>query len=223
MITTDYTQPESTFQSCTMDQYRIAMYFKDLMQNFMSSVINIHDERLQSLIYRPGDTPEDLSENMIRIGTPYREDSRPAGQTPEIIVGIGNISYINTLLPINAFHQNPVSVVNPSAPIDVTWRTKQISIQISVVAEKYDGALLLMQMLEFFFVKNANSIVDDCKALSSLAVMEISAVQEIQAGGNMNAKQLYQTTMSLAATGHMRWTRDTQGPVFQGVSVNIAN
>lgn len=136
MNITDYTE-QSTLSEGFGQQYRIVKYMKDILNNFFADSRNIKDPRLLKLMY---DRKGNLNKDCIKVGCTFDPDTKYAGTTPAVIIGVGDISYAKR--PINE-PGNPAFRTNPLNSPTYEWRIKNIPVVVSVITESYDGTLLL--------------------------------------------------------------------------------
>lgn len=216
MNLTDYTE-KSTLPDAFGQQSRVVKYIKDILNNFFADSRNIKDQRLVSLMYDP---KGNLNKDCVKVGCAFSPDKRYQGTTPAIIISLGEISYMAR--PVNR-GGNPQFGRNPMASPNLQWRIKQIPVIVSVVTQSYDGTILLAQLIQTFLMMNSQSIQSDCNNISSIAVMQVSAVQPVPNGQMGNAKQVYMSEISVAASSVLSWTHDTQGPVFRGLGLTTIN
>ena len=212
MSLTDYTE-QNTLLEGFGQQYRILKYMKDILNNFFADSRNIKDPRLLKLMY---DCKGNLNKDCIRVGCTFDPDTKYAGTTPAVIIGVGDISYSQR--PINQAG-NPAFRTNPLNSPTYQWRFKNIPIVVSVITESYDGTLLLTQLIQMFLVMNSNTIQQDCNNISAISVQGVSTIREVSMGESGNAKQLYASNISVPISSVLSWTHDTQGPVFKGMEI----
>lgn len=217
-IITDYTKEATTNTMApgTLQQYRAIHWLRGVLQNFMTDPINIKDERLCGLLKMQDGMSDTQLSALFSVGGPYSQNSKKAGITPQILVGLGATSY--PMRPINDFvgdAQVSQFVYNPQG---ASYRT--IEMTVTVVTESYDGTILLCGFIEDFLLINAQVLAADSRILSTINVAGTSAPQEITAEQIKNAKPIYQQVIGLRATGGLSWTTDTQGPVFRGIHLS---
>jgi len=214
-VTTDYRkeQNQDSILAGAMNEYRLMMYFVDVVRNFFSDNINIKDERLLALL-DAADIKDNIGKYVI-AGPPFKEDMRESCTTPSIRVGLGEVNCcaMNTL-------ENVLPAVSPTG-----WMSgrkphfESCGLTISVIAESYDGVVLLSTLLKDYLMCNKHNIVTDCKMLTVFNVESVSAPEHIALGSGGNAKDIFQRTLKLATTGTYTHLVDVQGPVFKGVRV----
>lgn len=204
---------QNTFRQDVFQQYRLVKYIRDLLLNWFSDSANIEDQRLASQLYKKGK----LNKQNIKIGTAYNHQNQFIGTTPSITVQIGDIQYQN--LGIN-FQGNPNFLRNPMQAPTVNMKFKTIPIIISVTTQGYDSNMVLTQLIQMFLAANINFIQADCTMLDHSSIQKVTKPTPIKPGQAANAKQLYKSQIMLTAQGHVIWSTNTQGPVFQGISFN---
>ena len=218
LVTTDYTSEATinTMAPGAMQPYRALHWLRGVLQNFMTDPINIKDERLCGLLKMQDGMSDTQLNALFSVGGPYSQNTKKAGITPQILVGLGTITY--PVRPINDF----VGTAQVSQFVNnshgAAYRT--IEMTVTVVTESYDGTILLCGFIEDFLLLNAQLLAADSRILSTLNVAGTSAPQEITAEQIKNAKPIYQQVIGLKATGGLSWTTDTQGPVFRGIHLS---
>ena len=213
-VTTDYRAEanKDTLFAGAMNEYRLLMYFVDMMKNFFSDSINIKDERLLALL-GPVDTHNDIGKYVV-AGPPFKEDMRESCTTPSIRVGLGELGF-------------PIATLNPQLPAisPAGWISgmrphfESCGLTISVIAESYDGVILLSTLLKDYLMCNDNNIVADSKMLQSFKVEGVTAPEHLAITAAGNAKDIFQRTLKLSTMGTYTHYVDTQGPVFKGVRI----
>lgn len=214
-VTTDYRQTANpdTMQAGGMNEYRLLMYFVDLVRNFFSDVINIKDERLLALLDAV-DIRNGIGKYVI-AGAPFKEDMRESCTTPSIRVGLGEVncnavSTLENVLPT----QSPAGWLSHRRP-----HFEACGITVAVIAENYDGVILLSTLLKDYLMCNNQAIVADSKMLNSLSVTGTTTPEHIALGQAGNAKDIFQRTINLSTMGTYMHYTDVQGPVFKGVRI----
>ena len=214
-VTTDYRKGSNpnTMQAGGMNEYRLLMYFVDLVRNFFSDTINIKDERLLALL-EAVDIRNGVGKYVI-AGTPFKEDMRESCTTPSIRVGLGEvncnaISTLENVLPT----QSPAGWLSHRRP-----HFESCGITVAVIAESYDGVILLSTMLKDYLMCNNQAIIADSRMLNALSIDGTSAPEHIAIGQAGNAKDIFQRTIKLTAMGTYMHFTDVQGPVFKGVRI----
>lgn len=214
-VTTDYRKSSNpdTMRAGGMNEYRLLMYFVELIRNFFSDTINIKDERLLALL-EAVDIRNGVGKYVI-AGTPFKEDMRESCTTPSIRVGLGEVDCkaISTL-------ENTLPTISPAG-----WLSQRrphfeaCGITVAVITESYDGVILLSTLLKDYLMCNAQAIIADSKMLNSLSVSGATAPEHIAPGQTGNAKDIFQRTIKLTAMGTYMHFTDVQGPVFKGVRI----
>ena len=212
---TDYTQ-KSTFIPGFPQQYRIMKYFKDILNNWFADSKNIEDERIALLLY---DKKGELNKDCIKTGTAFNSDRMYTGTTPAIVISIGDISYTRRSIGPGTPLQYQI---NPMTPQVSDFRFKNIPVEITVITQNHDGTVLLAQLIQSFLEMNCQLFVQDNKSLSAVNVIGVSRPSQIKAGQAGNAKDLYASQISLNTVSALVWKKDSQGPVFKGLTnINI--
>ena len=212
----DYTKEtnKDTLCGAGLTQYRLVHWMVDILRNFMSDPVNMHDERLVRLLFgQDGKIPETL-DALFRIEPPYTRDVRKAGTTPAIMVSAGDETF-----PVGFVNIPPAVLPSTSgaAAAFSGHKIKQATLNIAVITESCDGTILLKDIIETFLVMHEQLLVWDNGSISEFHVTGASQVQAIQAGQAANAKPLYQQVLSVQVVGGLRWNVDTQGSVFNGM------
>lgn len=217
-VTTDYTSEATTNTMApgAMQPYRALHWLRGVLQNFMTDPINIKDERLCGLLKMQDGMSDTQLNALFSVGGPYSQNTKKAGITPQILVGLGTTTY--PIRPINDFVGTAQVSQFVNNPHGAAYRT--IEMTVTVVTESYDGTILLCGFIEDFLLLNAQLLAADSRILSTLNVAGTSAPQEITAEQVKNAKPIYQQVIGLKATGGLSWTTDTQGPVFRGIHLS---
>lgn len=212
MITTDYTWNNS-LHGAPLSRYRLSHWLVDTLKNFMSDPCNIRDERLRGLLGLQDGVEPDACRALFKVDVPFTQDTRKACTTPCIMVSTGEMSY--PFKPVNSgISQTPYAM--GVAMTAKGFVPRQLAATIAVVTESCDGTQLLTDTLEDFLVMNAQAFPKE-GLVSQLTVAGSTGPQRISIGQALNAKDLYQSTISIVTTGALNWTTDTQGPVFRGV------
>lgn len=215
MITTDYTKEANPNTLChaPLSRYRATHWMLDILKNFMSSPINIKDERLCGLLFKQDGNKPDECRALFQIALPYTQDTRKAGNTPAILVSSTESSW-----PIIALTRtaaiNTANVDGYNSPGN--YRRREVGLTIAIVTESVDGTSLLTDIIEEFLLTHSLLLCND-GPVDQFNVMGSSAIQEIKAPEAGNAKPLYQCAVSVKLGGGITWSEDTQGPVFRGV------
>jgi len=214
-VVTDYTEraQQNTLCSAPLTRYRFAHWLCDIVKNFMSDPEHIRDERLRGLLWPQDGVEPDECRAVFKVGLPMSPDSRKAGVTPAILVSAGQQQY-----PVNSINAG-IGASYPESGTRVMYEgtaVRQVTGKIAVVTESLDGTLLLCDILEDYLVTNTAGLVLD-GMVQSLKVEGSSEPVMIKAGEAGNAKELFQTVVSLTAIGGLSWEADTQGPVFRGL------
>jgi hypothetical protein len=214
-VTTDYRKEHNpdTLRAGAMNEYRLLMYFVDLVRNFFSDSINIKDERLLALLDAV-DLRDGIGKYVI-AGTPFKEDMRESCTTPSIRVGLGEVNC------------NAVNVLDTQLPAisPAGWMSSKrahfeaCGITIAVITESYDGVVLLSTMLKDYLMCNRQNIIADCKMLNFINVDGATAPEHIALGQAGNAKDIFQRTLKVSTSGAYTHLVDVQGPVFRGVNI----
>lgn len=208
---TDYTQ-ENTLNKGISQQYRLMKYFKDILNNWFADPINIQDSRLVSLLY---DKQGNLNKDCIRTGTAFNPQKEYTGTTPAVIISLGDITYVKKTLGAGS---TPGFDSNPMLPVVSDFKLKNIPIQISVITQNNDGTVLLTQLIQIFLGINCDSFVADNPSICAFNLSGVSRPQQIKASQVGNAKDLYMCQISTNAVGTLVWSKDSQGPVFKGIT-----
>lgn len=219
MNTTDYTsgQNRDSLHGAHLGKYRLTHWLIDILKNFLSDPVNMKDERVRSLLHmQDGDSAEACGA-LFRVEPPYTKDTRKACVTPAVMVSAGETQY--TLNPLNA---GGPSVSGAIGAVGMYTRTvgRSIAATVAVLTESCDGSLLLAGLIEDFLVINALLFKQE-GMVHKLTVAGSSAPVRITAGEGGNAKDLFQVSLSLQASGALEWSVDTQGPVFRGLTNNV--
>ena len=217
-ITTDYTAEANldTLKGGTFDPYRLLYWLKNVLENFMSDPINIHDPRLCHLLnMQNGDDPQHL-DALFEIGVTYSERTVKACTTPLIIISLGEAQY--PVRGINEPGAGPIAL-NGAIPMYKGQQHKSLTLYVSIITEKYDSTVVLTNAVEKYLVINSNALVRDNGMISEFHLLGISAPQMIDAGTKSNAKPVYEQKIAITVTGGISWTTDTQGPVFRGIRI----
>lgn len=212
MITTDYTG-SSSLHGAPLSRYRLSHWLVDTLKNFMSDPYNIKDERLRGLLGLQDGTDPDACRALFKVDTPFTQDTRKACTTPCVMVSTGEMTY--PFKPVNAgIAQTPYA--SGTAMTAKGFVPRQLAATVAIVTESCDGTQLLTDTLEDFLVMNAQRFPKE-GLVSQLTVAGSTGPQRISTGQALNAKDLYQSTISIVAVGALNWSTDTQGPVFRGV------
>lgn len=209
-VVTDYTVPD-TLQAANTYQYRVLLYFRDIIQNWMQDARNIQDKRLTLDLY---DAEGRLKPGVLRFGTLYNVQGKFQGTTPSFTLGLGDVEYNTQDVNICG---NAQSSWDPTAPLESYDAFKSFALQINVVAQQYLATVRLAEQLQRFLLLNATSIVGDAR-IAACRVRRVTAPRAIQAASAGNTKQVYQSSIILELGGVVSWTRDTEGPVFRGLT-----
>ena len=218
LVTTDYTAEANldTLKGGTFEPYRLMYWLKNILENFMSDPINLHDPRLCHLLnMQDGNDPQHL-DALFDIGVTYSERTVKACTTPMIIVSIGESQY--PARGITEVGSDPVAS-DGAIPMYTGVQHKVLPLYISVITEKYDSTVVLTSAIERFLIINANALVMDNGMISEFHVQAVSAPKMEDAGTKSNAKPVYVQQISIIVTGGISWTTDTQGPVFRGIQL----
>ena len=216
-IKTDYTEKATrdTLQGARLDKYRLSHWLCDILRNFFSSPVNIHDERLVSLLFRQDGHEPDACCAKFLVARPMSKDTRKAAVTPAILVSAGECTYPVT--PLN----NGLDSINGAIEARAMYQRhafRKINIRVAVLTESLDGTELLTGIIEDFLVLNTLQLQVDNGAVSQFNVLGSSEAQQISIGEAHNAKELYQEVINLSVAGSVVWSTDTQGPVYRGLT-----
>lgn len=212
MITTDYTE-KSSLCGAPLSRYRLSHWLVDTLRNFMSDPYNIRDERLRSLLQLQDGTEPDACRALFKVDVPFTQDTRKACTTPCVMVSTGEMAYPFRPVAAGVGRRTYAAGTEISA---MGFIPRQLTAAIAVVTESCDGTQLLTDTLEDFLVMNASRFPKD-GLVSSLTVAGSTGPQRISIGQALNAKDLYQATISVTVCGALNWSTDTQGPVFRGL------
>lgn len=204
---------QNTFRQDVFQQYRLLKYIRDILLNWFSDPANIQDQRLAFQLYKRGQ----LNKQHIKLGTAFNQQNQFIGTTPSITIQLGDITYQSPNINIQG---NPNFYRNPMESPTVNVKYKIIPISIVVTTQGYDSNVVLTQLIQMFLAANINFIQADCTMLDSSSIQRVSKPTLVKAGQAANAKQLYKSQITLLAKGHIIWSTNTQGPVFQGISFN---
>lgn len=219
-IRTDYTEEATrdTLKGAKLDKYRLSHWLCDILRNFFSSPINIHDERLVRLLFKQdGHTPDTCCAH-FQVALPMSKDTRKAGITPAVLVSAGECTY-----PVQTFN-NGLESINGQIEAKAMYQRyafRKINMKVAVLTESLDGTELLSGIIEDFLVINTLHLQADNGAVSQFNVLGSSEAQQIAIAEAMNAKELYQEVINLSVAGSVVWTADTQGPVYRGLTQQL--
>ena len=216
MITTDYTAKKNvdTLQYAALTRYRLTHWLVDILKNFFSDPINIKDERLQGLLKMHDGLDETYLNALFRIEPPFTTSSIKACTTPAIMVTAGEMQY--PAKPVNA----GVGVVQGAIEAQAMYARsmpRTCTATVAVITESCDGTTLLASQIEDFLLFNAVNFQAE-GMIHQFSVQGSSAPQRIASDQTGNAKDLYQVTIQIQVTGSVRWTVDTQGPTYRGLT-----
>lgn len=216
-ITTDYTDKanENTLACAPLTKYRLTHWLVDLLKNFMSDPINLRDERISRLLNIQDGQAPDACKSLFIVDVPFNTDTRKACTTPAIMVSAGETQYPQDA-PLNYGWGARAGAIN-AMQMYKRQVTRIISATVAVITESCDGTCLLTDIIEDFLVRISKEVKAN-GMIHQFNVMNSSSPKRIGAGEGMNAKDIYQSVISLAVMGGIAWTADTQGPVFRGVS-----
>lgn len=217
MITTDYTYDanKNTLCGAPLTRYRFAHWLCDIVKNFMSDPEHIRDERLRGLLWPQDGIEPDECRASFRVGLPMDADSRKASVTPAILVSACQQDY-------------PTDFINNGVP--ATWypaggramylgtAVRRIAGKIAVVTESLDGTLLLCDTIEDYLITNHRLFPKD-GMIQRFTLTGSSEPAMLRVGEAGNAKELYQSVISVLVAGGIAWETDTQGPVFRGMEI----
>ena len=215
-VLTDYTEKGNidTLKGGTFEPYRLMYWLKNILENFMSDPINIHDPRLCHLLSMQDGEGAAHLDALFDIGVTFSERTQKACTTPMIIISIGESQY--PMRGITEVGSDPVSECG-SIPMYTGLQHKVLPLYITVITEKYDSTVVLTSAIERYLIINSNALVMDNGLISEFHVQSVSAPKMEDAGAKSNAKPVYEQIISILVTGGISWTTDTQGPVFRGI------
>ncbi len=219
-ITTDYTAAANpdTMLGGALSSYRMLYWLKDILCNFMSDPINIKDERICKILnMQNGDDPTKLNA-LFDIGVAYSENTQKACTTPMIFISLGPRQY-----PVRGINQIG------TAPIATSWgepmckvsRYKTINLVVTIMTEKYDSTVVFTDILEDFLLLNEDLLKEDNGMISEFHVTGVSEPEFQRIGTSAHAKEIYQQKIGITVAGGISATRDTQGPVFRGITQQV--
>lgn len=219
-VATSYTKEDNkdTLQGAKLDKYRLSHWLCDILQNFFSTPLNIHDERLAKLLFRQDRPGADQCKALFQVALPMSKDTRKACTTPAVLVSAGECTY-----PVQTM-QNGLNAVKGAINAKAMYKQealRKIDMKVAVLTESLDGTELLCGIIEDFLVINSLLLIRDNGAISQFNVLGSSEAQQIPIAEAMNAKELYQEVIRLSVAGGMVWTADTQGPVFRGLTQQL--
>lgn len=218
MITTDKTAAAGiNTLNAEFSRYRLMNYFIDLLKNLFSDPENWRDERLHSMLQSYDLSPDGVG-RLVVPGGPYSEDTRESGTTPAIRVAPQGLNRSEALSTIGF---QPINTAAGWVPMGGQTQLITAPIGITLVTENYPEHILLGDLLLEYFILNANNIANDCGIIDSLFVAGISEAQEMPIGTGGNAKNCFQSVISLVVTSNYNAIVDTQGPVFRGVNTTL--
>lgn len=219
-VTTDYTAEanKDSLKGGAFEPYRLMYWLKNIVENFMSDPINLHDDRICKMLnFQDGDTPEKL-DALFDIGVTFSERTHKACTTPMIIISIGDTQY-----PVRGITEPGCgpTAINGAIPMYKGSQHKVLPLFITVITEKYDSTVVLTSAIENYLIINSNQLVEDNGMISEFHVQSVSAPQMEEIGKASNAKPVYLQKISIIVTGGISWVTDTQGPVFRGVQAQL--
>ena len=215
-ITTDYTEKatENTMCGAPLSRYRFVHWLVDILSNFMSDPVNLRDDRISRLL-NIQDRPEpDFCRSLFIVDVPFSTDTRKACTTPAIMITAGEVQYPMT--PLNNGIGAHEGLINAMMMYERTV-VRSVSATITVVTERYDGTVLLADLIEDFLLR-ADILLPADGMIQKFNLTGSSAIRHISTGEAMHATDIYQIGIGVQAIGGITWTADTQGPVFRGTS-----
>lgn len=219
-ITTDYTAAANpdTMLGGALSSYRMLYWLKDILCNFMSDPINIKDERICKILnMQNGDDPTKLNA-LFDIGVAYSENTQKACTTPMIFISLGPRQYpIRGITQVGAMP----TALGWNAPDCEVIRHKTINLIITIMTEKYDSTVVFTDILEDFLLLNEDLLKADNGMISEFHVTGVSEPEFQRIGTSAHAKEIYQQKIGIQVVGGISATRDTQGPVFRGLTQQV--
>lgn len=219
-IVTDYraaTNPD-TMKGGALSSYRMLYWLKDILCNFMSDPINIKDERICKILnMQNGATPEQLNA-LFDVGVAYSESTQKACTTPMIFISLGARQY-----PVRGINQIGAA---PTAsawgnPMCQVLRYKTVNLVVTIMTEKYDSTVVFTDIIEDFLLINEELLAADNGMISEFHVTGVSEPEFQQIGTSAHAKEIYVQKIGIQVVGGISATRDTQGPVFRGLTQQV--
>jgi hypothetical protein len=217
-VVTDYTTKanENSLHAAQLTRYRFTHWLCDTIKNFMSSPVNLLDERLAPLLFVQDGLGHDQCRALFQVALPFTKDTRKACTTPAIFVSTRTCSY-----PAQTFN---VGINSPytKGPNNAAYgdrAVRKLEAQIAVITEQYDATELLGGLVEDFLVTHRTLFPRDNGAVSQFNVIGSTMGDPMPAGEGANAKDLYQMVIGVSAIGSLQWNVDTQGPVFRGLTM----
>ena len=218
LVTTDYRAEANidTLRGGTFDPYRLMYWLKNILENFMSDPINIHDPRLCHLLSMQDGEGAAHLDALFEVGVPYSERTQKACTTPMILISLGEAQY--PIRGITEAGAAPTSL-DGALPMYEGYQHKNLILYITIITEKYDSTVVLTNAIERYLVINSNALVQDNGMISEFHLQGITAPKMEDAGTKSNAKPIYEQKIAIVVTGGISWTTDTQGPVFRGIEL----
>lgn len=219
-ITTNYTAAANpdTMLGGALSSYRMLYWLKDILCNFMADPVNIKDDRICKILnMQNGPTPEKLNA-LFSVGVAYTENTQKACTTPMIFISLGPRNY--PITGINEVGGLPIAI-GWNAPAGEVIRHKTINLVITIMTEKYDSTIVFTDLIEDFLLLNDTLLKADNGMISEFHVTGVSEPEFKQIGTSAHAKEIYQQKIGIQVVGGISATRDTQGPVFRGLTQQV--
>lgn len=215
-IVTDYTEKatENTLCGAPLTRYRLVHWLVDILKNFMADPVNLRDDRLSRLLNIQDSPGADFCRSLFIVDVPYNTDTRKACTTPAIMVSAGETQY--PAMPLNAGSDAVAGAIQARQMYERTV-PRGIVAAVTVITESCDGTMLLADIIEDFLIR-VDELLPIDGMVHKLTLTGGSGIKRITAGEGLNAKDVYQLSLTLTAVGGITWTVDTQGPIFRGVT-----